>query len=183
MLAILERSLVGKIPWTSFVHLFGGSARLCQIARSASDHLINKNKWRTPTHLNRSMSYLIYDRNTKNSIISDPFWKNNSDQTYSCPRDWRLSTSWRPNWGPLWKFFSLLKKTHLPGTWPIDSSPRHCDRRSRTSGHICTTFMYLWYDYIHNISVLWVKNVSIMRLIYNSDHNIFFIFDLNINII
>ena len=29
-----------------------------------------------------------------------PEGKNNSDQTYSCPRDWRLSASWEPNWRP-----------------------------------------------------------------------------------
>ena len=27
--------------------------------------------------------------------------KNNSDQSYSSPRDWRLSTSWGPSWEPL----------------------------------------------------------------------------------
>ena len=25
--------------------------------------------------------------------------KNNNDQTYSCPRDWRHSASWEPKWG------------------------------------------------------------------------------------
>ena len=28
--------------------------------------------------------------------------KNNSDQTYSCPSDWRLSASWGINWRPPW---------------------------------------------------------------------------------
>ena len=31
-----------------------------------------------------------------------PDWKNNSDQTYSCPRNWRLSASWGPNSGAPW---------------------------------------------------------------------------------
>ena len=28
-------------------------------------------------------------------------WQNYIDQACSCQRDWRLSTSWGPNWGPL----------------------------------------------------------------------------------
>ena len=28
--------------------------------------------------------------------------ENRHRQTYSCPRDWRLSASWGPNWGPPW---------------------------------------------------------------------------------
>ena len=28
-------------------------------------------------------------------------WKNNSDQAYSCPRDWRLSASWGKLRAPL----------------------------------------------------------------------------------
>ena len=67
MLAILKRSLVGKLPWTSLVQLFGGSARVCQIARSASDHLIIKNKWRTPTHLFRS-TYVLFNLCTEYTI-------------------------------------------------------------------------------------------------------------------
>ena len=32
--------------------------------------------------------------------IGLPEWKNNNDQTYSCPRDWHLAASWEPIEGP-----------------------------------------------------------------------------------
>ena len=48
-----------------------------------------------------------------------PDWKNNSDQTCTCLRDWRLSVSWQPNWGPaLW-----------------NPSHHHCTSRGSKGGH------------------------------------------------
>ena len=38
----------------------------------------------------------------------NPDWKQFSDQTYSCPTDFRLLLSWGPNWGPPWNLSSII---------------------------------------------------------------------------
>ena len=47
-------------------------------------------------------------------------WKNNSDQTYSCPRDWSNSASWMPNWESFWNHIenhSTIVLRGLSGPW------------------------------------------------------------------
>ena len=52
-----------------------------------------------------------------------PEWKSNSDQTCSCPRDWRLSTSRWPNSVPPWNSSDhhstiVLRGLRRPFNWP-----------------------------------------------------------------
>ena len=43
----------------------------------------------------RTVSYIYIPKTVEQipGIRADPDWKNNSDQMYSCPRDWRLSAA------------------------------------------------------------------------------------------